>query len=129
MDTLAWAFVIVSIKVKKVKMHTLASKSSCKDRELSPRYYYKLSEKISCLKRLKKCVRAFLAFLFTQVGVIMLIATYMVCGAAIFQNIEADSQMEVAVVAHLVRTVSEGELFTFLILKWSVWNLIFGKLN
>ena len=60
---------------------------------------------------------------------IMLIATYMVCGAAIFQNIEADSQMEVAVVAHLVRTVSEGELFTFLILKWSVWNLIFGKLN
>ena len=83
-------------------MHTLASKSTSRDRELSPRYYYKLSEKISCLKRLKNFFRVFLTFMFSQVGVIVLIATYMLCGAAIFQNIEADSQMDVAVTAELV---------------------------
>ena len=43
--------------------------------------------------------------MFTQVGVIVLIATYMVCGAAIFQNIEGDSQMDLAVEAEKVTSV------------------------
>jgi hypothetical protein len=96
-------------------MHTLASKSTSRDRDLSPRYYYKLSEKISCLKRLKNFMRVFVTFMFTQVGVIVLIATYMLCGAAMFQNIEEDSQMEVAVTAQLVRLESCG---LFYLLCW-----------
>ena len=83
-------------------MHTLASKSTSRDRDLTPRYYYKLSEKVSCLARMKNFARVFLAFMFNQVGVIVLIVTYMLCGAAIFQNIEADSQMDVAVEAEVV---------------------------
>ena len=86
-------------------MHTLASKVSTHDRELAPRYYYKLSEKSSCGQKIRNCFRAFLTFMFTQVGVIVLIATYMVCGAAIFQNIEGDSQMDLAVEAEKVTSV------------------------
>ena len=85
-------------------MHTVASKVSARERELAPRYYYKLSEKTSCLDKIKNFIRAFLTFMFTQVGVIVLIASYMVCGAALFQNIEADSQMEQAVKAEKART-------------------------
>ena len=84
------------------KMHTIASKVSTRDRELLPRYYYKLSEKTSCVEKITNFIRAFLTFLFTQVGVIVLIATYMLCGAAIFQNIEADSKMDLAVEAEKV---------------------------
>ena len=84
-------------------MHTVASKVSARERELAPRYYYKLSEKTSCLEKIKNFFRAFLTFMFTQVGVIVLIASYMVCGAALFQNIEADSQMVQAVTAEKAR--------------------------
>ena len=83
-------------------MHTVASKVSARDRELAPRYYYKLSEKTTCLNKIKTFLRAFLTFMFTQVGVIVLIASYMVCGAALFHSIEADSQMEQAVEAEKV---------------------------
>ena len=83
-------------------MHTVASKVSARDRELAPRYYYKLSEKTTCLSKIKTFLRAFLTFMFTQVGVIVLIASYMVCGAALFHSIEADSQMEQAVEAEKV---------------------------
>ena len=37
-----------------------------------------------------------------QVGVIVLIGLYMVIGAFIFRHIEADSQMEVAVIVYQV---------------------------
>ena len=83
-------------------MHTLASKVSVRDRSLSPHYYYKLSEKTSCGQKIGNFFRVFLTFLFTQVGVIVLIATYMICGAAIFKNIEEDSQMDLAVEAEKV---------------------------
>ena len=49
-------------------MHALASKSHNRDRELTPRYYYKLSEKVSCLGRIKNLIRLFFTFLFTQVS-------------------------------------------------------------
>lgn len=96
-------------------MHTVASKVSARERELAPRYYYKLSEKTSCLQKIKNFIRAFLTFMFTQVGVIVLIASYMVCGAAMFQNIEADSQMKQAEDAQIAR-----ENFTHHI--WMVTN-------
>ena len=83
-------------------MHTLASKVSVRNRELVPRYYYKLAEKTSCSTKIGNFFRLFLTFLFTQVGVIVLIAAYMVCGAAIFQNIEADSLMDLSQQAHKV---------------------------
>ena len=86
-------------------MHTLASKVSVRDRELAPRYYYKLAEKTSCYTKIGNFLRLFLAFLFTQVGVIILIATYMVCGAAIFLNIEGDSQLDLAEEAEKVGTL------------------------
>ena len=50
-------------------MHALASKSLNRDRELTPRYYYKLSEKVSCLGRIKNLIRLFFTFLFTQVRI------------------------------------------------------------
>ena len=75
-------------------MHTLASRLPVK--EATPRFYYKLSKKISCAKRIGNFVRLFLTFLFTQVGVILLIASYMLCGAALFQSIEENSLMGLA---------------------------------
>ena len=51
------------------RMHALASKSLNRDRELTPRYYYKLSEKVSCLGRIKNLIRLFFTFLFTQVRI------------------------------------------------------------
>ena len=48
-------------------MHALASKSLSRDRDLTPRYYYKLSEKASFLERIKNVIRLFFTFLFTQV--------------------------------------------------------------
>jgi hypothetical protein len=38
-----------------------------------------------------------------KVGVIVLIGLYMVIGAFIFRHLEADSQMEVSIVAYQVR--------------------------
>ena len=83
-------------------MHTLASRGYVRDRELAPRYYYKLAESRSCTAKLGSLARLFVTFLFTQVGVIVLIATYMVCGAAIFLNIEGDTQLDLAVEAEKV---------------------------
>ena len=49
-------------------MHALASKSLSKERELTPRYYYKLSEKVSWVEKVKNLFRLFFTFLFTQVS-------------------------------------------------------------
>ena len=49
-----------------------------------------------------------MAFMFTQVGVIVLIASYMVGGAFVFQHIEQDSLMEQAVTAQDVSSHSHG---------------------
>ena len=57
-------------------MHTVASnKVSAKDRELAPRFYYKVSEKTTCGQKLKNALKMFLTLMFTQVGVIVLIGT------------------------------------------------------
>lgn len=57
-------------------MHTVASnKVSVKDRELAPRFYYKVSEKTTCGQKLRNALKMFLTFMFTQVGVIVLIGT------------------------------------------------------
>ena len=84
-------------------MHTVASnKLSGKERELAPRYYYKVSEKISFVQRLRGAIQIFLTFLFTQVGVIMLIGAYMVGGAFLFCELEQDSLQEQAITAENV---------------------------
>ena len=83
-------------------MHTLASKVSAHDRKAAPRYYYRLSQNTSCVQTIKNGIQGFLSFLLTEVGVILLIAAYMLCGAVVFQNIEEDSRMEVAVEAEKV---------------------------
>ena len=58
------------------KMHTVASnKVSAKDRELAPRFYYKVSEKTTCGQKLRNALKMFLTLMFTQVGVIVLIGT------------------------------------------------------
>ena len=77
-------------------MHTVASnKVSAKDRELAPRFYYKVSEKTSCGQKLRNALQVisvnstfippsyilhplqiFLTFMFTQVGVIVLIGKF-----------------------------------------------------
>ena len=102
-------------------MHTVASnRVSARERELAPRYYYKVAEKTSCgqkirrfvqvlsrathhhpppLPALNKSLQVLVTFMFTQVGVIVLIASYMVGGAFVFQHIEQDSLMEQAVTA------------------------------
>ena len=49
--------------------------------------------------------------MFTQVGVVVLVVTYMIIGALIFEHLEGESQMEVAVEALEVR-----KTFTFWIL-------------
>ena len=104
-------------------MHTVASnKVSAKDRELAPRFYYKVSEKTTCGQKLRNALKIFLTFMFTQVGVIVLIGSffmnillrrnrfflglYMVGGAFVFQHIEQDSLLE-----HAIRAENVGTLF------------------
>ena len=60
-------------------MHALASKSLSKERELTPRYYYKLSEKVSWLEKVKNLFRLFFTFLFTQVSPVSKIWISVVC--------------------------------------------------
>ena len=39
-------------------MHTVASnKVSAKERELAPRYYYKIAEKTTCLQRIRRILQ------------------------------------------------------------------------
>ena len=84
-------------------MHTVASnKLTGKERELAPRYYYKVSEKTSIVQRLRGAIQIFLTFLFTQVGVIMLIGAYMVGGAFLFCELEQDSLQDQAIIAENV---------------------------
>lgn len=80
-------------------MHTVGNKISARERELAPRYYYKINQSKTCLEKIKGFFRTVLTFMFTQVGVVVLVATYMVFGALIFESLEADSQLEVAVEA------------------------------
>ena len=58
-------------------------------------------------------VKVLLTFMFTQVGVIVLIASYMVGGAFVFQHIERDSLQEQAVTA---QNVSIEESFSWLLI-------------
>ena len=99
------------------RMHTVASnRVSARERELAPRYYYKVAEKTSCGQKIRRFVQVWrylsiqptfvnksmqvlVTFMFTQVGVIVLIASYMVGGAFVFQHIEQDSLMEQALTA------------------------------
>ena len=65
------------------RMHALAGKSLSKDRDLTPRYYYKLSEKVSCLERIKNVIRLFFTFLFTQVHIMI---NNRLCPSALLRN-------------------------------------------
>ena len=60
-------------------MHALASKSLSKERELTPRYYYKLSEKVSWVEKVKNLFRLFFTFLFTQVSLTPLSTSGYLC--------------------------------------------------
>ena len=92
----------VRARVSCEEMHTFASKVTARDREVVPQYYYRLSENTSWVHKIKIGVRGVLAFLLTEVGVIVLIVCYMLCGALAFHNIEADSWMDVATEAEKV---------------------------
>ena len=69
-------------------MHATYQKISARERDLAPRFYYKRAKSYTCLQRIQNFLRKLLAFLFTQVGVCGLIATYMVMGAFIFAALE-----------------------------------------
>ena len=80
-------------------MHTVGNKISARERELAPRYYYKIEQSKTCCEKIKAFFRTLLTFMFTQVGVVVLVVTYMIIGALIFEHLEGESQMEVAVEA------------------------------
>ena len=117
-------------------MHTVASnKVSAKDRELAPRFYYKVSEKTTCGQKLRNALKIFLTFMFTQVGVIVLIGSffmniflrrnrfflglYMVGGAFVFQHIEQDSLLEHAIRAENVTLFWSISKIVYLLLIFS----------
>ena len=79
------------------------NKISVRERENAPRYYYKVSHRVTCVERLQNALRSMLAFLFTQIGVCGLVTTYMVMGAFLFCHLEADSSMDRAEVAMKIR--------------------------
>ena len=79
------------------KMHTNYNKLSAREREAAPRFYYKRTQKITCVQRIKNIIRRLIAFFFSQIGICALVAGYMVMGAFLFEHLEAESQMEHAV--------------------------------
>ena len=121
-------------------MHALASKSLSKERELTPRYYYKLSEKVSWLEKVKNLFRLFFTVLFTQVssifhiwisvvcdcidevGVIVLITVYMISGAAIFHHIEHDSLMDIPAQAAAARH-NTSSLIWAVTVEWNNFSI------
>ena len=78
-------------------MHTTYNKISARERDAAPRFYYKRTQKVTCLQRIKNIIRRLIAFFFSQIGICALIAGYMVMGAFLFEHLEAESQMEHAV--------------------------------
>ena len=78
-------------------MHTNYNKLSAREREAAPRFYYKRTQKVTCIQRIKNILRRLIAFFFSQVGICALVAGYMVMGAFLFEHLEADSQMKQAV--------------------------------
>ena len=88
-------------------MHTVGNKISARERELAPRYYYKIEQSKTCVEKIKAFFRTLLTFMFTQVGVVVLVVTYMIIGALIFEHLEGESQMEVAVEALEVENLSQ----------------------
>lgn len=92
-------------------MHTVGNKISARERELAPRYYYKIEQSRTCIEKIKAFFRALLTFMFTQVGVVVLVVTYMIIGAVIFEHLEGESQMEVAVEALEVRKLLDRQQY------------------
>ena len=91
-------------------MHTNYNKISARERDSAPRFYYKRTQKITCIQRIKNFIRRLIAFFFSQIGICALVAGYMVMGAFLFEHLEAESQMEHAV---------SRNNFLFLILQYS----------
>ena len=91
-------------------MHTNYNKISARERDSAPRFYYKRTQKITCIQRIKNFIRRLIAFFFSQIGICALVAGYMVMGAFLFEHLEAESQMEHAV---------SRNNFQFLILQYS----------
>ena len=103
-------------------MHTNYNKLSAREREAAPRFYYKRTQKVTCIQRIKNILRRLIAFFFSQVGICALVAGYMVMGAFIFEHLEADSQMKQA--------VSNFSIFSNLKIFWlyiRFWNYIFSN--
>ena len=99
-------------------MHTNYNKLSAREREAAPRFYYKRTQKITCIQRIKNIIRSLIAFFFSQIGICALVAGYMVMGAFLFEHLEAESQMEHAVnieILHRVLNIKLMILFDFLI--------------
>ncbi len=48
-------------------MHTTYHKISARERDAAPRFYYKRARSYTLCQRVRQVLRAFLAFLFTQV--------------------------------------------------------------
>jgi hypothetical protein len=82
-------------------MHTSYHKISARERDAAPRYYYKRTRSYTCVERLKNFFRGVIAFFFTSFGVCALVAVYMVLGAYMFSSLEADSQMEQALINNI----------------------------
>ena len=79
-----------------------------------PRYYYKIEQSRTCIEKIKAFFRTLLTFMFTQVGVVVLVVTYMIIGALIFEHLEGESQMEVAVEAlEVTKTFNFSGSITF----------------
>ncbi|CAB4063368.1 unnamed protein product [Lepeophtheirus salmonis] len=85
-------------------MHTNYPKISARERDLTPRYYYKRTRSYTCCQKLQNWIRKVIAFLFTQVGVCVLIGIYMIIGAFIFRSLELGSRKELAERAKATRT-------------------------
>ena len=101
-------------------MHTVGNKISARERELAPRYYYKIEQSRTCIEKIKAFFRALLTFMFTQVGVVVLVVTYMIIGAVIFEHLEGESQMEVAVEALEVRKTFYFSISS----RLTIWNAL-----
>ena len=86
-------------------MHTNYNKLSAREREAAPRFYYKRTQKITCIQRIKNIIRRLIAFFFSQIGICALVAGYMVMGAFLFEHLEAESQMEHAVNIEILHRV------------------------
>ena len=93
----AYQEIVKKKEKQKIMLAGTSHKISARERDTAPRYYYKRTRTYTCCERIKNFFRAIFAFFFTQIGVSVVVALYMVLGAYMFSSLEAESQMECAV--------------------------------